>query len=342
MSKDAVQRRAQGRAVLGWALGFFLTIQVALVIGVDQWQPSLRDAQYGQKLALLQTARAKQPTRPLWLMLGSSRTAVGFCPEEAGRNDESAIVFNFGLPAAGPIKQRQCLESLLGRGLRPDRLVVEIMSPLFNEPGRDRLCEENWLDVPGLAANDVWRLRTYVSQPLQLGLAWTRSRALPCYRLRRRILTSLARAWLSPRESALPAGGVDRFGWQRLNPDGVSEEEHCNQFRNAARTYAGAFVDFRVGSGPRRALEDLLERCRRERIDVILVRMPEASAFRAWTLEAESAVDDLLWATCECHAVRLIDARRWIADEDFWDGHHLLPRGARQFTGQLMDELDSE
>ena len=149
-----------------WGLVFFAGLQLALVVCVDQWQPVLRDAQFGRKLALLEAARAEHPTRPLLLMLGSSRTAVGFRPDETrATHGKPATAFNFGLPAAGPLKQRQCLESLLGRGLRPDLLLVEVMPPLFNEAGPDRFCEENWLDVPGLAAADVLLLQSYFSHP---------------------------------------------------------------------------------------------------------------------------------------------------------------------------------
>ena len=70
------------------------------------------------------------------------------------------------------------------------------------------------------------------------------------------------------------------------------------------------------------------------------MRMPEGTAFRSWyTPEAESVVAKFLAEVCDRHGVRLLDARCWIADEDFWDGHHLLPGGAARFTRRLLDEL---
>lgn len=329
---------AKPRATIGWGLLGFAGLQLALTACVDQCWPALRDAQYGRKLALLETACAEHPNRRLLLMLGSSRTAVGFRPDVANR---PATVFNFGLPAAGPLKERQLLQALLDRGIRPDSLLIEIMPPLFNEAGPDRFCEENWLDVPGLAAADMFLLQTYFSHPPQMGLAWARSRLLPCYRLRRRLLTPLAPDWRTPRPTALPTAEIDGFGWQRLACPILSEEERTRPLERARQTYAGAFRDFRLGAGPCRALNDLLDRCAGERIPVVLIWMPECTVFRGWyTAEAAAALEQFLAKARDRRAARFLDARAWIADEDFWDGHHLLPTGARQFTRRLMRALE--
>jgi hypothetical protein len=37
--------------------------------------------------------------------------------------------------------------------------------------------------------------------------------------------------------------------------------------------------------------------------------------------------------------VPLLDGRTWLTEDDFWDGHHLLPRGAAAFTARFEREL---
>ena len=63
---------------------------------------------------------------------------------------------------------------------------------------------------------------------------------------------------------------------------------------------------------------------------------PESSEFRGWYPEAARArIDSYCDELRRDYGVRVIDARSWVADEDFIDGHHALPRGAATFTHRL-------
>jgi hypothetical protein len=89
-----------------------------------------------------------------------------------------------------------------------------------------------------------------------------------------------------------------------------------------------------------RALIDLLTACHGAGIPAVLVLMPEASAFRAlYTAEVRCGIDGTLDKFRRDWHVPLIDARTWVADADFWDGHHLLPPGAMAFTQHLAREM---
>jgi hypothetical protein len=75
-------------------------------------------------------------------------------------------------------------------------------------------------------------------------------------------------------------------------------------------------------------------------IPVRLLLMPEASWFRELTPPHVASQFDRwlreLAAECGCP---VIDARCWIPDSGFADGHHLLPGGAATFTDRLAAEV---
>ena len=66
---------------------------------------------------------------------------------------------------------------------------------------------------------------------------------------------------------------------------------------------------------------------------VRLVLMPESRAFRG--LYGPGA-DDRLRAVLPAGVV---DAREWLPDDAFNDGHHMLARGAEAFTDRLGREV---
>lgn len=349
MRRSSIENRQskignRSRAVLLWALLAFAAGQSLFALALERWRPAWRDREYGAKLAGLRRRLARHPGRPLALMLGSSRTFYGLRADRLdglpGPDGRPLVAFNFGLAAAGPLRQTACLQGLLDEGIRPDLLLVEVLPPLLNEPGRDRFCEENWLFVPGLSAADVGRLRPYVSHPDRFGHAWLRSRLFAWQTHRARILADCGRCWLPPDARAAPLERMDEGGWIPAPREVVCEEDRRRETDAARRQYAAAFADFRVGDGPARALRDLLERCRREGIAVALVLMPEGSAFRGWYSPGmDESVRALLADLARSHGAAVIDARAWVDDRDFWDSHHLLPGGADAFSRRLADEV---
>jgi hypothetical protein len=67
--------------------------------------------------------------------------------------------------------------------------------------------------------------------------------------------------------------------------------------------------------------------------------MPEGEAFRQWYPPgAGERLDAYVRGLADEFGVPVIDARRWMRDEDFWDGHHLLPGGAAAFSRRLALE----
>jgi hypothetical protein len=133
---------------------------------------------------------------------------------------------------------------------------------------------------------------------------------------------------------------MDGHGWQPYFVAGVTEAQR-HHFADVARTqYGEALATFRLGDGPARALGDLVDLCRREGIALAFVLTPESSEFR-------SLYPASLVPAFECYLKHLggpadlpvINARAWVDDGGFWDGHHALPGGAAAFTDRLGGEL---
>ena len=73
---------------------------------------------------------------------------------------------------------------------------------------------------------------------------------------------------------------------------------------------------------------------------VALFLMPEGSPFRAWYRpEVRAELNSYLTRLCHEHGATFLDATLWNADEDFWDGHHLLADGANRFSQRFGREL---
>ena len=79
---------------------------------------------------------------------------------------------------------------------------------------------------------------------------------------------------------------------------------------------------------------------RADHLPAALVLMPEGSAFRSWYsppmwAQIQGFLNDL---GCEFTAP-LINARDWVADEDFYDSHHMFAHGAAVFTERFGPEV---
>jgi hypothetical protein len=99
-------------------------------------------------------------------------------------------------------------------------------------------------------------------------------------------------------------------------------------------------MNFRLGKTQYRAIHELFDLCRREKIPSALVLMPEESRFRSWySPEAKTAVRNLLDELRQTYGVKCIDAQSWVPDDDFEDGHHTLLGGAVIFTRRIRAEI---
>jgi hypothetical protein len=321
-----------------WAVAAFAAGQLALGLAVERWLPEVRDPDYAAKVERLRARRAEDPDQPLVLVLGSSRVQLGLRGGTINADGRSAQVFNFGLSGAGPYLDALCLRRLFAEGIRPDLLVLEVLPPTLNQPG-DHPLEETWLD--GCRLRDAERafLAHYHSDPDRARRQWLKGR-VPCVWHRDHLRSFIA----------LDVGGVgsatervcrltDADGWLSYRSEDVTPEQRREYTEIARLQYAPTFADFRLADGPSRALDDILTACRQRGIPVALLVMPEGPTFRAhYPPSMRAGLDAHLRAVSARWGVPLIDAHDWLADDAFWDSHHLLPRGAAAFTERFERE----
>src|SRR5207249_1741885 len=113
----------------------------------------------------------------------------------------------------------------------------------------------------------------------------------------------------------------------------VTGEEYQKGLRRAHDLYAHLLRVPGVSGAADRALREFLALCRGRGTGVTLVLMPECSAFRQWaTPPARRRTRTYLDGLCRGYGLTVVDARDWVADAGFADGHHLLPAAAAAFS----------
>jgi hypothetical protein len=334
--------RQSGRAVLLWTLVLYAVAQAGLVLAMERWHPTFCLSIADHKWRRLRRIVASEPDRPLLLMLGSSRTEQGFEARRLeGLNDPDGrafVTYNFGLPACGPMNEGLYLREMLEGGIRPRLLLVEFVTPLFNEPHKKIVSEELWTPGTWLSVTQLVRLWPYLTHRGQKTGEWLEARVAPWYAARPQLQNTLLQH-LRCDEADRVDFPHDAWGWQV--PEPVARVELEKRWEKANNQYRASLHRYRVGRGPRRAMRDLLRLCRREKIPVVLVLMPETNLFRigyrpAGLAEARRLVEDLR----DGFGVDLIDATGWVHDGLFADGHHLRAEGARIFSDRLRGEVE--
>jgi hypothetical protein len=329
----------RARHVLLFGLLSFGTWQILIGLVLECGPINLCDPDGGTKLRLLQQCLADHPARSVVLALGSSRTMCGLQAERLnGFDSTSAVVFNYGVPGAGPVRQLQFLRRILSAGIQPKFVFIEVV-PAFLGRYDTRCLEETYLHGMYFRAPELSLLGRYSARPWQHRGQWCLSRFLPIWY--RPVFQTQLLARLGWREAAdkVHTPSCDRFGWQAL-PAETSAAVRQSMSEIARSEYEETLRQFVLAEHSVRALDDLLASCRQRGIRAALLLMPEASEFRLlYSPDAESAVNSIVRELSVKWDAPVVDARTWNRDEDFWDMHHLMPPGAAAFTEQFRREL---
>ncbi|HUY33503.1 MAG TPA: hypothetical protein VMV69_12200 [Pirellulales bacterium] len=334
--------RRRGRAALVWALVAFAGLQLFVSRIIDHWESGLRDSEYGRKLSLLRARIAEHPDQPLVLALGTSRTAYGLRPAAMSGvtvGETEPLLFNFGVLGGGPLYELVFLNRLLGEGIRPATVLIEVHPPLLHDvPDLEAVLAPV---VERCDARDLAILRRFAARPIRLYAEWLRLRLAPCHWYRYVLLTRAAPRWVTepPRPDIAGLTRTDPFGWVPYPFDPPGESLRQERSRQTVAAYESAIRDYAVSDVPDRALREMLDVCRRAQIDAALLIMPEESEYRrTFATRTQARAEAYLDALCGDYGVPLFDAREWCGDSDFGDAQHLLRDGAGRFSAMFAGD----
>jgi hypothetical protein len=335
---------AHTRACLLWSLAVFAAAYVFMLIATQSFWPHLRDPEFGYKLSALRQQCEEGPDRPVLVVLGSSRTGQGVrpgvLPELRTPDGRIPIVFNFSQVGSGPLAELVVLCRLLGAGIRPNWLAVEILPALL---GRT---VDSFGDVgtgiSRLSWKDVRLLENYVYDPETMKQRWYKDQLHPWYAQRFSVLNHYASDCVPWRLRLDHWKQLDRWGWSDIGLDSQPLVMVPAALDVAFKTYYEdlQYKCLQISSMMDNALRDLIALCRQENIPLVFYLMPEGSIFRGWYNPAVRECTDtyLTRLSRECQ-VPIVDLRTWMSDLYFGDSHHLYRRGATEFTRRFGPEI---
>jgi hypothetical protein len=334
-------RRRAARSAVAAGLLTFLALTAALGLAAERY-PRVRDPFYGDKLVKLQ-AKLNPPDRgPAVVMLGSSRTGFAFHghrvedrAREAGR---PVVAFNFGIPASGPVTQLLYARRLARDGASPDLLLLEIHAAMFADLG-ERSYESFWLYGDRLTYRELSAVEPYGFDPAAMQSRWRESTFIPWHGLRFQLLGRVAQSWVPWRMRYDWSRTTDACGWGTPLRETLTAEEREQATRQARDEYQPLLRDWHPGEPATAALRQVLTECAATGVAVKLVLLPEGKSFRDLYPPGSDRVLAFANAVATVSGCELIDARGWLPDDAFTDGHHQLRSGAEAFSDRLTREV---
>jgi hypothetical protein len=325
-----------------WAVGYFAVAQAGLLWALTA-SSSLRDPEYGHRLsALRQRLAERAPGRPLVVLLGSSRVALGVRPGLLATNERTGgrpIVFNFGLCRAGPLLELLCLRRLLDDGIRPAVVLAELWPVVLPWASG----EEQAVSATRLSWTDEQRLAPYLARPGALRRDWLQRHAVPWHGERRHLLARWAPALegCAPEQNA-EWEGLDGWGWLR-HPRYAGNPREAPAARRrrvaeTARVLLDTLRDFAVSEMSCRALGEMAEVCARHHIRLAFLLMPGPVAEDS-PPDVTGKIEEGCSELSRRLNVSVVDGRGWASRDDFEECVHLSHRGAAQFTRRFGREL---
>jgi hypothetical protein len=338
--RHTTHRRAWQALAAGLLL--FVALQGGLAWVVERAGPYFRDPVYADRATKLHHRLAATDASRCVLLLGSSRTAYGVRTqvlEEHTRQalGEPVIAFNFGTPGAGPVVNLVYFRRLLGEGVRPDLVFIEVM-PAYLATQVSTPAEMAWTNPERFTGDEIAVLASVGVATESVRDAYRATSLLPGVYLRHQLVSRVWRHLLPWYVRFDFSRNADAWGWNEPMDSGTPEGR-AKGIANARKDFAPHLTNYRPGGPAGEALRATLELCREQHAAAALVLMPEGETFRGWySPEALARLDAFLGGLTREFGVPVIDARTWVAERDTSDSHHLLLSGAMTFTERFARE----
>jgi hypothetical protein len=332
--------RGRPRTIIATFALILIAFNTSATLLLNELNPALRDPEYGGRITRLKSRLAENPQRPLVLIVGSSRTAMGVRPGEweairtskAGTPDP--LIFNLSMIGGGPILELIVIQRAIADGIRPVAIWLEYWPPLMNEERDDAGC----VTIDRLGSKDRAILYDYCRNPGSIDRELQSDRMNPIYFSRHRLLSQLFPRWI-PTNARVDWmwSDIDSWGWK----PGCDFQPGPSKSRSilvsqARDVFANRFEKYQIDPSKDRALREAIALARKSGIEIGLIFMPESSEFRNWYPAAvEDAARQHLQRLTRDLGIQVIDARDWMDDGLFSDGFHLTRIGAKEFTRKL-------
>ncbi len=316
----------------------YLVIQLAFVVWADCFQPGIYDPEFDGRIRLLNQRRAENPDKPVLLMMGSSRPVTLFRPERLPpmqtADGHEALVFNFSHTFAGPSYMYLSYRRLVDQGFAPRWVVLEIMPFVAFK-------QQKGVYTGSIVAREFkWLEGQHETDDLTV--EYLKARALPWDRLRSPIMHRYFPALDVEPHNFLIWGDYDDLGGMKVGPEFVAIDPVgvAEQMRAAVAANGPAMSHFRPDPRGERSLRALFDLCRSHGTRVAILLCPESPAFRAqYAPIAYREIGQYYSELAAQQGAAFIDAREWLDEADFADGHHGVFSGQTKFTDRLANEF---
>jgi hypothetical protein len=294
------------------------------------WLP-LRDPVYFEKYALIKKLPAfwaDSASVPRLLAVGSSRTHLAFDATRFGKA-VGCEAFNFGTPAGGPLTSDLYLRRLFAAGFRTEFVLIE-WHPAFTSASCPDY-EDRWLHTYRLRGEEFETLAR-LGHPRQKPGPFHALDSFQTYKFA--LLNRYCPVLMSNRFGQLFGAISDARGYM----PGLERDAsiYSKLLVRTREEYAPALDDYSVGGPGLAAVQDEVRFAREHGAKPIVLLLPESRDFRSWYGVEGNAGIEAAKASLGC---TVIDARDWLPDTAFTDGHHLTRAAGPQFTDRLADAL---
>ncbi len=332
----------RGRGAVLWAVLSFVALQAAYHDPLSRWWPQLHDVEYANKRdGLRALAQGRTADRPLVVGLGSSLTAMALRPgvlEASG-----PVVYNHAINSGSIIVQLLCLRRMLDEGIRPDWVLVETYPPFFlSSEDTDPRRIEHFSSLR-LEYRDFSLINRYHGNPHRARRKWREVGCCPWYYHRHMLQNWLLPSWVPQKKRSDHLWShFDAWGWEVFPHllDMFKAGYRNPAFAAGIRAMVEKWNTRVINEDLDHVLGELIELCRRERIGVVLVWVPECSYYRdAYSPELMRRTDAWVARLRQDPAVHFVNARDWVDDADFVEGFHTNPAGAAVYTRRLGREV---